>query len=151
MNSDTLSNIQNKWDSELCPIINGILFLNGQLWSYDYLDIEIRGVSGRSVKLREVNPSQISSTVQFSTLTERDTSLDIERGRIYSCGEGGFGSDGYVSCVNSNSGELEWIAFFEESNPFVLLKVMRDHIEATNSHGHIWCFEKESPINIIVI
>ena len=89
--------IQENWGKGRVPTIDGVLFSDGNIWSFDYYEVKHRGVWGNFVKIRDKNPSVLDFNSGFAEITRLGYVSNIEHSVIYSCGEGGFGGDGYVA------------------------------------------------------
>ena len=50
------------------------------------------------------------------------------------CGEGAHGSEGFFARLDPNE-RLVWVAYFEESNPFVNIKITDDHVTFETNLG----------------
>jgi hypothetical protein len=140
--------IQENWQRERVPIINGVLFSDGTLWSFEYRDIDHKNIRARFVKLRAQNPSILDGTFELAAIIETGRVANAEQDSKYSCGEGSHGGDGYIACSSLSDNHLRWIAFFEESNPFMKIHLTPGFVHATNNHGHIWSLDIENPRDI---
>ncbi|MEI6433127.1 MAG: hypothetical protein WCP07_13160 [bacterium] len=54
---------------------------------------------------------------------------------IAKAGSGGFGGEGFVG-VEDADGQLQWLAFFNDSNPFVRLSMEGNILEAVSNTGN---------------
>ena len=146
--------IQEMWKEGKCPLIDGVLFDDGRLFACKYKRVEIRGMSGFSAEIPDKKPSAIESAidmnVDFSEIDPSFVAIDAGNGIKYSCGEGGFGGDGFVSCSSLPDDHLYWIAFFQRSNPFDDITINKHEIIARNNLGHLWRFSIEDPTDIHV-
>lgn len=141
--------VQSRWRNRECPIYNGLLFGDG---------------SRRPVELtRQRVPDGNRTTVRVGNI-EWDKSwffeigdrwaaliahceLPLGGGAMAECGEGSFGGDGYVSITDSE-GNLSWLLFLDDSNPFVRLEQRGKHLVAISSLSEIWDIPIDSPESI---
>jgi hypothetical protein len=65
-------------------------------------------------------------------------------------GEAGHGSDGFVGTIDLRSGDLIWLAFFLNSNPFDKLIIADRKIHAYSTSGCVWSLSLGNPIDIVV-
>lgn len=148
--SDIYSAIQAWWRDDKCPLIDGVLFDDGRLFEVDYHEVTIRGISGHAATLSGNASCVVETDPDFSSLARNDCVKDRRTTLDYLCGEGSWGGDGFVACIDRMAGRLRWIAFFQHSNPFVRLRLEGARIVAENNHGHLWSFKIENPTDFHV-
>ncbi len=61
------------------------------------------------------------------------------------CGEGDYGSDGFVALVNTATKKLVWLAAFNCSNPFNFVSFKEDCLCAESNLGNVWSFPLSDP------
>lgn len=142
--------IQEMWRDSQVPLIDGVLLDTGVLYAVEYFPVTLRGVKGVGARLVPELPSSIQMSEDLATIDELDATEDPSAGLRYSCGEGSYGSDGYLACTNLSDGALRWLAFLQQSNPFVQVRVREHSVEATNNHGHVWTFSQGDPLQLRV-
>lgn len=145
--------IQARWREEQCPIIDGVLYDDGRIFVFEYdLDPE-RPQMVRSVAIeRETSLAEIleRDPNAWTFVTELDEQvLEQERMRII-CGEGGFGSDGFVAATCLEDGALRWIAFSQRSNPFLRLSFDAGRITAVSSLEIAWTYPIDEPHRVVI-
>ena len=64
------------------------------------------------------------------------------------CGEGSYGGDGFVTAVSGN--EIQWLAFWEDANPFIKIQSHENQLEITNNLHEVWQFDLSDPKSITV-
>lgn len=142
--------LQELWNARRLPIVSGIFLASGEVCTL----VEGTNDDGRTKLLKgEVRSIDDISSVNVVPYTSIDVTYQtqFEFGsrciEVY-CGEGGYGSDGFV-CVEKN-GAVLWLAFFEYSNPF--LNVARDDacVIAKNSCGENWRFSLDLPHEVSI-
>jgi NAD(P)H-hydrate repair Nnr-like enzyme with NAD(P)H-hydrate epimerase domain len=85
-----------------------------------------------------------TSLIELSSIT-----LQVEGIRL-SCGEGGYGSDGFVAASNIDNNHLRWLAFFQRSNPFVAIKLSGGNAIVYSTNKQLWTFPIFKPEHVIV-
>jgi hypothetical protein len=142
--------LQGHWDAEECPIVEGVIFPDGRIWS-----ISAEHVLGNpGVQIEQVlRPQDWTSLAELvaagpfhcSNLCSNSELVDAAINRRIICGEGSWGGDGFVAVLKADSGKILWIAFFSTSNPFLSVKLEGDQVIATSNHGIRWRFPLNSP------
>jgi hypothetical protein len=61
------------------------------------------------------------------------------------CGEGDFGSDGFVAVVRAETQKLAWLAAFNCSNPFKFVSFKEGCVRAESTIGTVWQFPLSDP------
>lgn len=140
--------IRQAWRDQQVPLVDGVVFATGLLYPAEYFELTLLGVGGIGARIDARAPIFVDPSVDFVTIDELAAQSDRGNDMQYSCGEGSFGSDGFLARTRLSTGELEWVAFFQQSNPFVQLAIVDDRVNVTNNHGHIWSFGKDDPLEI---
>lgn len=141
-------NIENEWKSGKLPIINGILYSDGKI---DWINIEF-GQNGRVIRNGSkihLNDLVADNDLNFTEVAILDRKDDLINNAVIYCGDGGMGGDGFV-LVESKTGSFEWLAFFENSNPFEKIEIFNDSICLYNNLNEKWIFNFHFPINLTV-
>lgn len=140
--------LQVKWQDGLCPIINGVVFSNGRVVLLEFKHERMNGE--REVHLRKCGEKSLESVLDgdcsfFTGITEL-CSVECEGSdkRLVG-GEGGMGGDGFVALTSGRGDHLEWIAFFENSNPFIRLACQDGSALAQSTYGDRWSFPITNP------
>lgn len=119
---------------ENLPIINGIMYSNGYV---DSVAISVQAKHSRTVCKQE--HKVLSSNDLDYTYAYPSSELIIESMNCkITCGGGSYGGDGFVLATALDSGEMLWLASFDESNPFVNIYEKNHHIYVTNNCNEIW-------------
>ena len=145
---DTELLIQTAWKDERCPILNGIVFGTGHV---KLLHVEFSPKSGGAdYTVKEYGTTDIglleeSKQLTWTYLGQLFETFDKKQGIRISCGEGGMGGDGFVAVSKGTEDWLEWIAFFDCSNPFVEIKALDDEIVGMTNIDNIWRFSLQNP------
>ena len=61
------------------------------------------------------------------------------------CGEGDYGSDGFIALLDLELNTLKWLAFFENSNPFENVEIHYDHLVGITNLHYRWRFNLKNP------
>lgn len=142
--------IQKYWDKDLCPIINGIIFANSVVKMLEPKHADeftyIPQFSG-TTSIEEINSVD---DLKLTTICKMK-SLEVEEAnlRIY-CGEGSWGSEGFVAVCDIADDKLQWIAYFDYSNPMVKVEYLNGKIVSYSNLGHKWEFNISTPENVLV-
>jgi len=151
--------IQEKWRDEECPLIDGITFGSGEIVAFECRTLAGKG--GIDVQVRPLIRGPIESALELcpdlwwaSLVTLGEVQI-ADMGLVLSCGEGSRGGDGFVAVSHRESGDLEWVAFFQSSNPFASVALEegeggRKSVRAVSTHGHVWKFPIDRPERVTV-
>jgi hypothetical protein len=143
--------LQEMWDQEQCPIVNGIIFATGAV---RHLEMDPAGrasghrghlIVGSETSLAELEKSGRLSCTYY---TEMGEAIDQSLGIRVVCGGGGMGSDGFIALLRLPANCVEWIAFFDFANPFTDVRVVDNNIETHNNLGEEWSLSIEAPQSI---
>src|SRR5258708_31307866 len=145
--------IQEKWKEELCPIISGIICGDGQIHLMDFS--RISEGDRTKLELHITGSTNISSflKVRCDYLTNITQLCEVRYPKENICiigGEGGQGSEGFVAVSRLYDNYLEWIAFFEESNPFVSVRLDGPSVIAVSTYDDTWNFPLKHPEHALV-
>lgn len=66
------------------------------------------------------------------------------------CGEGDFGSDGFVAVVHTETQKLVWLAAFNCSNPFNHVSFKESSVCAESTLGAVWRFPLNDPSQFVI-
>lgn len=140
-------NLVQEWEKGRLPIISGILHENGNV---SWINIESENRIRRVEHGSKLNFNNLMEENEFylSEITVLCRKEDINKSIIVSCGEGGYGSEGFVVVEVHGNKKIKWVAFFEESNPFEKVEIIDDMIYAYNNLGEKWTFEINNPTNL---
>lgn len=149
------SDLKVEWDAERCPIVDGIIFGDGRVkrMGLDW----VRNAAGRlELAVRPAGWTSLAELMekgdlQWTGITPRCANIDAAMGLRLSCGEGGLGADGFVAVVQADRGEILWIAFFTQSNPFEVVQLAGDQVMAKTSLGTWWQFPLHSPESVTLL
>ena len=134
---------------EECPLMDAIYMHDGAAYV-------IKLEYGSEPRIRVVCETSIDSYFKFNSL-EMVTSIEIFKefvGDEYKVevGEGGFGSDGIVILSGLAKGDIIWMLFLSNSNPFENAIFNRDYLEVKSTNGMRLSININSPeiINVIL-
>lgn len=88
----------------------------------------------------------------FAAITElvEESASDESRNLRVCCGEGSYGGDGFVALLRADDGSPIWVAFFEDSNPFVSVRLTESEAIGVTNLGHEWRFPIDAPERVRV-
>ena len=143
-----MSKINELWNKEKLPIKDGIYFANGESFSFlakFYSDIVIKkGKSFSLVDFLNKNPDCITDIDIFEK-------IKIPTGGACLLGEGSHGSEGFIAYITSDE-KLNWVIYFEESNPFINAVELPDtFLKVESSANYTIILDLKDPINIVSI
>lgn len=141
------SQVFDMWLKEEIPITNGIIYPDGRV---ELLDVEIfagkkvvrHNVSTTLQELYGSNDIDCSSIIINCQISSSNGKYEIYGG------EGSFGGDGFVAVTSEGGQKLEWIAFFEDSNPFVELQTDEEFVYGVTSLNDKWALNIMNPIDV---
>ena len=128
------------WNQEKLPVINGILYADGSFRKIDIITDE--NFHRKLVPVPAQNPD-------FSIISDIAISAEyvFQNYHIF-CGEGSYGGDGFVTAVSGN--EIQWLAFWEDANPFIKIQSHENQLEITNNLHEVWQFDLSDPKSVTV-
>ncbi|RMI37048.1 hypothetical protein [Streptomyces triticirhizae] len=104
------------WKERTLPIRDGLYLATGVSYA-----ARLAPQAQTGVEILEPFDLRASLDADPEWVTEieptRQLALEAE-GRVLCCGDGGHGSEGFVACTYGDE-ELEWVMYFERSNPFM--------------------------------
>ena len=145
--------VQHKWLAQLCPIVNGVIYGTGEITLFSLIggfqlsgtSIELRrGIRTCVTSFLEQNPDDWTSVTSLCEATSDELNARVL------AGEAGLGADGFVAVTRKNDEYLEWIMFFENSNPFIEVTINGPDIVAVTNLGDRWTIPLRSPENMSV-
>ena len=117
--------------SDSLPIINGILYADGKI---EHLCISCDENHRRYIEKGSVIEEEIyESSVGISAKCQ-SVELDLK----VSVGEGSFGGDGFVFAQTLSSDSFLWLIAFDDSNPFIAVRIADDKILVENNLYEVW-------------
>ncbi len=141
--------INKEWKDSNLPVANGIVFADGTLVRiYVLLDGDKRKLErGESFDLNELLEQKEIDVVEVVVSKKVD---DSKNDIVVYCGMGFMGGDGFILVESRNDSLIKWFAFFEDSNPFKKLEIVRDKIIAYNNLDEKWVFDIYNPTNVSI-
>lgn len=154
MNDDTNGptadmDLADQWAAERCPVIDGIVFGDGRvkqvLATWKEQEIGRHRIVIEPGGWTTLEDLREKGSLDWTRVIDLCTAEDPARGIRILGGEGGQGSDGFVTALRSDSGEIVWIAFFTTSNPFEVVQIHGDFVLAKTNLGTWWRFPLDAP------
>ena len=143
-----MSKINELWNKEKLPTKDGIYFANGESFSflaefYPHVFIK-KGESFNLVDFLNKNPDCITNIDIFQK-------IKIQMGGTCLLGECSHGSEGFIAYISSDE-KLNWVIYFEESNPFInAIELPDKFLEVESSANYKIIVDLKNPINIVSI
>lgn len=137
----------NKWENREILIVNGIIFPNGQI---DIFTIEesSKGKYAQHTDRKNIQELYDENEVYFSSVIINHQILTPDKQFEIFCGEGSSGGDGFIIVTSIEGNGYEWIAFFEDSNPFIKVEFENDRVYGINTLNERWSFNMQNPTDI---
>ena len=136
-----------RWKHNEIPIVNGIVFPNGQI---EAMTIECEGGNRTAKQNGKTTLQELENRSELyysNIMTNHHIQTSDELYDIY-CGEGSYGGDGFIVVTSEHGNYLVWIAFFEDSNPFIKVQYKEDFVYGFNSLNEKWSFKLKAPTEI---
>ncbi|NUF78578.1 hypothetical protein GY065_06525 [Snodgrassella sp. ESL0323] len=143
-----MSKINELWNKEKLPTKDGIYFANGESFSflaefYPHVFIK-KGESFNLVDFLNKNPDCITTIDIFQK-------IKIQMGGTCLLGECSHGSEGFIAYISSDE-KLNWVIYFEESNPFInAIELPDKFLEVESSANYKIIVDLKNPININIV
>lgn len=119
------------FQSDSLPIINGILYADGKI---EHLCISCDEKHRRYIEKGLVIEEEIYESSIGISAECRSVELDLK----VSVGEGSFGGDGFVLAQTLSSDSFLWLIAFDDSNPFISVRIQDDKIVVENNFYEVW-------------
>ena len=144
---------QKVWQNRIFPFPSGIL-------KYDGTFIELCITRDTTEETRTIvsvsNRFPIANIIEdvefedfldsdYNVLDEQCESSSLSTGVKVVGGGGSLGADGFVTVLDLYNDDMKWIAFFEDSNPFVEVGIKKDKALAVSNLDYLWTFEIHRP------
>jgi len=142
------------WAKRHVPIVDGVMLPGGRLVSLTCSFAT--GPDGKQVlSVGRGDETTLGSLPQgweceIVELAATDWTTDDGDEMRASCGEGGFGGDGWVAVTRQSDGKLLWLLFCTVSNPFVRVQVVGDLVVAESTLPSSWRIPLGDPASVEV-
>lgn len=151
--SFTADSLRRKWMDEECPIVNGVTLGTGDVYLLSLS--RIRNQDQFAATVRPAGVTNLASLdkekgLEWTYLTRLCEVRSLEKGVRVSGGEGGQGADGFVAVSSIEDDRLVWVAFFDNSNPFVEVELAGSRIHAVTTLDDRWSFDLAQPGEVSV-
>jgi hypothetical protein len=129
-----MSGIQKLWEQNYLPTKSGLYYQNGSA-----IEIVVRYYPQPTLKKgAEFDGDEFIKKYCEDEVTTVDSTKELvllnNKGRI-AIGEGSYGSEGFIAYVD-DSGSLNWVFYFEESNPIIqAVEFVEGYLHVTSSAG----------------
>jgi len=144
--------VQSHWQEDECLAVDGITFSDEKnilLKCVSYLQDNKIGFHVHPLAATNIDSILSYDPNLWASIDELDSRVISEEGLRISCGDGGFGSNGYVACLKGE--RVLWTAFLSSSNPFCQVTFEQNQIIALSTHNHQWIFPLDAPELVRVI
>ncbi|MET1080001.1 MAG: hypothetical protein ABWY06_18460 [Pseudomonas sp.] len=140
-----LPDIDHLWQDGTLPMVNGIVSQKNHVMPFTITGYgpERKILPGLAYDLNKFLSTDDAVLSSIGSLAEL-----ILKGRAdvakAICGEGSWGSDGFVVVLDDKD-HIVWVAAFECSNPFIQLIHRGDELIAVNNNDERWAFPLSNP------
>lgn len=135
-----IPSIHELWKEEKCPLVDGVIFDDGTVLEFNVTD----SPSGRllfDVKRKTDVKEILGQELDNYTHLYHSTLNKVHGAHRYMAGEGSWGGDGYVACLDLKTNALLWVFTSDKINPIVDLDFLNGKIMATNNWKTIFSIE----------
>lgn len=143
--------IEKNWSKNMLPLVNGIVYPSCKVVFVDVRYGESSNLYEREnsfvTTVEELDSTGDLGWVYISSLFKKESN---EGAFTVSCGEGDMEGDGFVSLYSNVEKRLLWIAFFDNSNPFVEAEVDGSMVRARTNLDYLWSFPIDSPEDFVI-
>lgn len=143
--------LQRAWRAGLSPIINGIVYANGQCILLPPIADLVENASispTKSVDLSEFRHPFDETTC--ARISETYEVVDYRRFLKVGCGETSYDGEGFVALSHPKTGDLIWIALLAGAGVFKSCSLSESHVIATTESNFKWYFRIDSPEVIVI-
>lgn len=136
------------WEQRICPTRSGIYFANDNVrllevtmpWENknNVVSVELANYL-RLDQLDEIRKRALTRLAPLCNQSYPDLGLQVFGG------EGSHGSEGFIALVQTRTGHLTWLAYFDCSNPFEKVSLESKAIIAFSNLQHRWVFPIDRP------
>ncbi len=129
--------------NDVLPIINGILYGNGNVQHYD---ININQDYKRSIKMVQetLEEREYVKTTAYINAQMECEDMDMR----FFIGEGSYGGDGFILAESISKEKMAFLISFDEANPFVKICRNDRKLLVDNNCGEQWLIEMQDMCNI---
>ena len=146
----TSDEIQSKWREGRSPVLNGILRASGRSTALQIHIGDPYDASTYRLEIVEANSPDNLNTVDEAFISEMYEVCDYVRDQKAGCGETSLEAEGFVALSRAKSGDLIWLAIFENVGAFRECRLLRDRVAALSEYDVWWYFPIDSPENLAV-
>jgi len=134
------------------PNVSGVIFPDGRIC---FINVSSDEASGSFFKVDPTGETTLEELEKKSNLCWSDGAILAEQisndGTLkVVCGEGDYGSDGFVAVVCLKTQKTLWIAASNTSNPFDSVELHEGCVCAKSTLGYIWRFPLNNPCQFTV-
>ncbi|WP_285398408.1 hypothetical protein [Lysinibacillus sp. fls2-241-R2A-57] len=138
--------IQNNWKNNQLPGVDGIICISGKVIIMDSYEV----IDGNTSKyfINPICETSLESIMSFNEdiwcEIEKHPQVQQHNDKIFICGEGGMGNEGFIANVDMNN-NLIWAFFSTDSNPFNKLELEDNLLKAYSTSGLIYVININKP------
>ena len=136
--SDSSEILNNAWRDERVPLLNGLMFPDGER-------TEVNWTGNRIVIGQQSRWDLLDLDDEWTYFTEL-CRVAVPNGKLLViAGEGGLGTDGVIALVDASDNSLRWLLFMDSSNPFSHVDIVNGRINAKTTLDTTWTLDLTQP------
>lgn len=139
----TTPTLSELWKKEECPLVEGVIFNDGTV-----IEFNITNSTSGKLQFEEIGRTQIVEILKQDSGNYKNlyhsTTQQVHQSYKYMAGEGSWGGDGYVACLDLNTNNVLWIFTSDRINPIISLEFSNNKIIAKNNLSCAFSIEVNS-------
>jgi hypothetical protein len=148
------------WFNRRCPLLNGITHADGRVITIHVEWHPVRQDSGAGPRYRycveKTGTTSIQDILARGKLQWTNVHAICES-RAHStrdlrayCGCDDWEGTGFVALSRADNDQFIWVAYFENSEPFVAVQLTSTSVDAVSEEGNVWTLPIERPEDVTV-
>lgn len=137
---DNILSINKLWKDEKCPLVDGVIFDDGTVIEFDIKYSSLGSLifeEKRKTNLMQLSKEEVDNYKYLYHSKTQKTQGTCK----YMVGEGSWGGDGYLACLDLKTNKLLWIFTSDKINPIVDLDFLDDKVIIKNNNKSIFSVE----------
>lgn len=147
----TIPSLNEFWKKEECPLVDGVIFNDGTVVEFNITNSLTGGL-----QFDEIGRTQITEILKQDPDNYKNiyhsTVQQVHLSNKYMAGEGSWGGDGYVACLDLKTNDVLWIFTSDRINPIIDLEFSNNIVIAKNNLNSFFSIEvKRSNKKAVII
>jgi len=136
----TIPSLSKLWEKEECPLVDGFIFSDGTIIKFDIANISPGKLQFEEIGITSIVELHNHDSENYKNLYH-STIQKVHQSYKYMVGEGSWGGDGYVACLDLKTDEILWIFTSDRINPIIDIEFSNNKIIAKNNLNSIFSIE----------